>query len=409
MLSVTIVASIERMFDTLEELAPPEADSPDWNSGRSPQWSSYLPDGMLADILEHQGGQGSQWERLERIGAWERVVAWAQANQLREMATFAHGAEHEAVRSAEQRAAARAAGQPVAPEVAHIDGLESAAAEISLMLHIAPVTASSRLDTALTLTDRYPATMAALTAGRITLCKARVIAEQTEQLADDHAAGVETRVLARAPGQTPGQLRRAVRRAVHRADPAAVRRRHQAARRERGVSLWELPDGMAMVSACLPAGEAVGVYGVLDEYARATGGPDDERTLDARRADALVDLACRSADYTSTGTRTAEARMSRTDRRRARRRRSRVRVQVRVTVPFSTLFGLDEQPGELAGYGAISAEQARELAAQGTWRRILTDPPPGHPPTMAPPCTGHRPRCVTWSSPATQPAGSRHA
>jgi hypothetical protein len=46
-------------------------------------------------------------------------------------------------------------------------------------------------------------------------------------------------------------------------------------------------------------------------------------------------------------------------------------------VPFSTLFGLDEQPGELAGYGTITAEQARELAAQGTWRRILTDPATG--------------------------------
>ncbi|HEX8759621.1 MAG TPA: hypothetical protein VF734_06510, partial [Pseudonocardiaceae bacterium] len=34
----------------------------------------------------------------------------------------------------------------------------------------------------------------------------------------------------------------------------------------------------------------------------------------------------------------------------------------------------DEHPGELAGDGPIAAEQARELAAQGTWRRILTDP-----------------------------------
>jgi hypothetical protein len=48
-------------------------------------------------------------------------------------------------------------------------------------------------------------------------------------------------------------------------------------------------------------------------------------------------------------------------------------------VPFSALFGLDEHPGELAGYGPIAAEQARELAAQGTWRRILTDPATGAP------------------------------
>jgi hypothetical protein len=346
--------------------AAPEVQWPDFDPGPGPQWSTYLPDGMLADTLERQCGEGSQWERLERVGAWERVIAWAQASQLREMTCFAHGAEQDAAQHAAERAAARAAGEPVGPEVAYIDGLESATAEISLMLRIAPTTAASRLDDALTLTARYPATMTALAAGRITLCKARILAEQTGQLSDDHATAVEARVLPRACGQTPGQLRRAVRRAVQRADPAAVRRRHEAARRERGVSFWELPDGMAMVSACLPAGEAVGVYGILDEYARATGGPGDERTLDARRADALVDLVCDSANYLSTGTRTAEATMSRTCHRRTRRRRSRVRVQVRVTVPFSALFGLDEQPGELAGYGPITAEQARELAAQGT-------------------------------------------
>jgi uncharacterized protein DUF222 len=149
--------------------------------------------------------------------------------------------------------------------------------------------------------------------------KARIIAEQTEQLSATHTDAVQDRVLARAAGQTPGQLRRA----VYRADPAAVHRRHEAAKRERGVSFWELPDGMAMISACLPAGEAVGVYGVLDEYARATGGADDDRTLSARRADALVDLVCGSAAYLSTGSRTSETTMSRSELRRVRRHRSR--------------------------------------------------------------------------------------
>jgi hypothetical protein len=37
-------------------------------------------------------------------------------------------------------------------------------------------------------------------------------------------------------------------------------------------------------------------------------------------------------------------------------------------------MGLDEQPGDLAGYGPIPAELARELAAEGTWRRLITDP-----------------------------------
>lgn len=38
----------------------------------------------------------------------------------------------------------------------------------------------------------------------------------------------------------------------------------------------------------LPAADAVGVFAVLDEHARHAGSPADERSMDARRADALV-------------------------------------------------------------------------------------------------------------------------
>jgi hypothetical protein len=50
-----------------------------------------------------------------------------------------------------------------------------------------------------------------------------------------------------------------------------------------------------------------------------------------------------------------------------------------VIVSASTLLGLDGQPADLAGYGAITAETARHLAADptGTWRRLLTDPNTG--------------------------------
>src|SRR5699024_4319198 len=54
-------------------------------------------------------------------------------------------------------------------------------------------------------------------------------------------------------------------------------------------------------------------------------------------------------------------------------------VTVNVTVPYSTLIGIDEHPGQLAGYGTITADVARRIAAVGTWRRILTDPVNGAP------------------------------
>ncbi|MBE7195610.1 MAG: HNH endonuclease, partial [Gordonia polyisoprenivorans] len=52
-----------------------------------------------------------------------------------------------------------------------------------------------------------------------------------------------------------------------------------------------------------------------------------------------------------------------------------LRPEVRVTVALSTLLHLDEQPGELAGYGPIPADTARRIAHDptGTWRRMLVD------------------------------------
>jgi hypothetical protein len=53
------------------------------------------------------------------------------------------------------------------------------------------------------------------------------------------------------------------------------------------------------------------------------------------------------------------------------------RPQIQVTVAATTLLGLDEAPWELAGYGPVTAEVARRIAADGTWRRLLTDPRTG--------------------------------
>ncbi|MFZ5852441.1 MAG: hypothetical protein ACOYY2_13755, partial [Actinomycetota bacterium] len=50
------------------------------------------------------------------------------------------------------------------------------------------------------------------------------------------------------------------------------------------------------------------------------------------------------------------------------------RVSVQLRVDLATLLGLAEDPGHLVGYGPIPAALARELAADGAWRRFVTDP-----------------------------------
>jgi hypothetical protein len=47
---------------------------------------------------------------------------------------------------------------------------------------------------------------------------------------------------------------------------------------------------------------------------------------------------------------------------------------IHIVMPYSTLIGDDDQPCELVGHGPIPAGQAREAAADGVWRRLVTDP-----------------------------------
>ncbi len=42
-------------------------------------------------------------------------------------------------------------------------------------------------------------------------------------------------------------------------------------------------------------------------------------------------------------------------------------------VNLTTLLGLDQDPGEIPGVGPIPADEARELAADGSWRAWITD------------------------------------
>ena len=50
------------------------------------------------------------------------------------------------------------------------------------------------------------------------------------------------------------------------------------------------------------------------------------------------------------------------------------RPTINVTVDLPTAMGLAENPGQLAGYGPIPAKIAREIAADGRWKRFVTDP-----------------------------------
>lgn len=278
-------------------------------------------------------------ERVDLVAGLERAMAWL--------------AGYQQVVLARLQADADADG----PDDAHRG--EFVREEVGLALGLAPATAGGRLAVAASLQDRLPAVLAALCAGRIGYLHALVLVEETVRLDPGRAAAVADGLLPAAEGTPVGRLRRLARRAAIAADPPAAEQARRVAVADRRVDYRALPDGMAELRAVLPAEDAATVDTALDALAERDAGPDEQRPRAARRADALTELAAAAL---------ADPDLP---------RRHGAPPMVRVTVPLDTLLGRAEEPGDLAGYGPVTADAARRLAATGILQRLLTDPQSG--------------------------------
>lgn len=243
----------------------------------------------------------------------------------------------------------------------------------------------------------HPSVIRALTTGRIDVKKAHTLLRSASRLTLEERAEAIARYLPHAPFRTWRWLRSkllAFARTRHGAEQAA-----KAAAARRSVQIDRAGDDMAWLSAYLPAVDAAAVWGVLDDLAhqlrRARG---EERDLGQLRADCLTGIVTgrlRTADGPevddrtdgdgsrdgagSDGTGGAAGTRVCTCGGRAPVRQAVVRVVptrpvVRVTVPASALLGQDDAPGELEGFGPVTADLAGRIAADATWQRLVTDP-----------------------------------
>jgi hypothetical protein len=247
--------------------------------------------------------------------------------------------------------------------------------EIAAALRLSSGTAQNRIDIARTLVNYLPNTCAALANGEISAAHASVIARESavvigKGLSAAAIEEIELKAISHAEFHTPVQVANKVRGTIARLSPEIFEAASEHARDCRKVTMYSEPDGMATIVALLPAADAQTVMLAIDALARheseINGGDvsisplDDERTLDMKRADALTSLA-------------ATFLANNVDSYKPHRRP----VTVNLTIDLPTLLGLSENPGILAGYGAIPATVARELAADGKWKRFITDPVSG--------------------------------
>ncbi len=278
--------------------------------------------------------------------------------------------------------------------------------EIAAALRVAPATAQMKIDSARMLANHLPLTAEALATGEISPAHATVIARETERavragLNPDSIRQIEERALAHAELHTPGQVANKVKALIAKVSPEEFEEAVEAAIEQRRVDFYPESDGMATVVALLPAADAITLRNALDAMAQMSleadrngrheadrngrheadhqkGHGDSKksfdgssenstlnrdqfiRSMDNRRADALGEIAAKVladlADFYKP---------------------QRKPITVNITMDLETALGLANNPAILKDYGPIPASIARELAADGKWRRFIADPVTG--------------------------------
>ena len=330
------------------------------------------------------------YDVVEVAAACERLKAWADAIGIEAAAALsAHPVCHAPEAARHGFNPVRAAGQLLAPRLGQ-----------------SPTTATNRVATAVQLTAELADTVTALSRGELDYSKAAALAVGVRVLdppdgcadpmtgevitSDGIRRGlvvrVERRVLPKAGARSLRQHRDAIARAVASIAPQTAEQRHQDACDARRVEFRTEADGMAWLSVYGPAVDLTAVKVMLDAAADAAKvtNPDDPRTLDQIRVDTLTELAWailehghlpdfpdgqdhhdkHGADQDDRHGHRPDYGVNAAQRRRLRRRNGRA-AAVNVTVPLSTLLGVDQRPGELEGYGPITAQAARRIAVHG--------------------------------------------
>lgn len=311
--------------------------------------------------------------RIDYLTALERQTSWLQALM--------------------QRAIIAVAGRQASESNDPIYGIDEAEREdVSTALRLSPTSAQHKIDIARALTNHLPNTCSALAVGEISTAHATAIAREAASalnkgLPESVIFEVEERAIAYAEFHTPTQVGNLVRSVIAKATPREFEEIVEEARENRNVSCYKEIDGMSTVVAILPAEGAQIVMSALDAFILAgdghrtensdSGNSDsgnsrvdsdggdidfrDGRSKEMKRADALVEIASRYL-ASQLSELTPQGRP----------------LTVNVTIDLPTLLGLAENPGELAGYGAIPASVAREIAADAQWKRFITEPLTGN-------------------------------
>jgi hypothetical protein len=370
-----VAASIEHVFDTEAEerfRAGPQAGV---RTALTQRLDALGPGAVLASLLETvDPARVTPAERVALLRAAGRQEAWLFARRASVLATMG---------SLDRE------GRPC-------DDEDWAREDTATALRISPLSANNQLHDARHLVTHLPATLKALSSGRLGVPHARTLADVTGALSREQADAVEQRVLGRGLSQTPGALRAAARRAVAAVDPAGFGERARLARAAKTISRENRGDGTGELRLGMPAEDLQLVWGYVTAKAEEPVAVGDERSMDTRRVDALIDLVrtalhggpsaagpAGTASPDAPDAPTAPGGTGGTAGQPAAAPPSRrcgrcTDPLIQIVIDLPDLLALRDQPATLLGYGPLPADLVRTWAADATWQRLVRDPHTGH-------------------------------
>lgn len=204
--------------------------------------------------------------------------------------------------------------------------------------------------------------------GDIDSYKVKKIDQALRRLAyDSSVRTLDRQVVGVAGDRTPKQLQTWLNRFVAHTEPDRAETRHKRAFSGRGVCAFQELDGMGWISGAGTAVDVAAFDAMLIRRAQALGA-DDPRSLDQRRADIYMDILMGrdTNGYVPAATRDRGGAVTEPGDEDAHPGPStKPAAVIGVTIPASSLFGLDDVPGDLFDRSnTVPAPAVRELATR---------------------------------------------
>ena len=204
---------------------------------------------------------------------------------------------------------------------------------------------------------RLPSVGRALWSGTIDARRARTLAHGTEHLPEPDARAIADELVGLAPELTTSQLAGRIRRRCIETNPDEAKARYEQSVEERKVMSRLTPEGTANLHIIdADPHQVAAASRNIDWLAKQLKRAGDKRPTNQIRADVALDLL------------------------RGRTAKGKPGGGVHIHTDLETLAHLKDHPGDLAGYGPVIADMARQTTEQqhnAPWEFTVTDPRTG--------------------------------